>query len=138
MKKFISKNINQTLEIANNFSKTLIGGSVVTLNGDLGAGKTIFAKGVAKGLNVNEIVASPTFAIMNVYQGDKILYHYDMYRLQSSDEALELGLTEFIGSENSVCLIEWADIIEEYLPQNTIRVDINKINDDEREIVIYD
>ncbi|MBQ2678985.1 MAG: tRNA (adenosine(37)-N6)-threonylcarbamoyltransferase complex ATPase subunit type 1 TsaE [Firmicutes bacterium] len=101
-------------------------GQVYSLDGDLGAGKTVFAKGFAEGLgyNADEIV-SPTFTIVNEYKGEIDFYHMDVYRLSDSDEAFEIGLDEMLGSE-AVCLVEWGEIIEDILPEDTIFINIEK------------
>lgn len=135
MIKFISNSEEETKNFASSLAKKIEDGKVVRLDGEMGAGKTIFAKGFALGLNIKEIVNSPTFAIMNMYNGDKTLYHYDMYRL-NIDEAYALGLTEFFGVENSICLVEWAENVEEALPKDTITIKINKIDLDKREIIV--
>ncbi|MBQ7241468.1 MAG: tRNA (adenosine(37)-N6)-threonylcarbamoyltransferase complex ATPase subunit type 1 TsaE [Firmicutes bacterium] len=101
-------------------------GQVYSLDGDLGAGKTVFAMGFAEGLgyNADEIV-SPTFTIVNEYKGEIDFYHMDVYRLSDSDEAFEIGLDEMLGSE-AVCLVEWGEIIEDILPEDTIFINIEK------------
>ena len=101
-------------------------GSVFTLVGDLGAGKTVFSKGLAEGLGVTEQVNSPTFTILQVYeQGRCPFYHFDVYRIGDSSEMDEIGYEEYIYGEG-VCLIEWANLIEEILPENYIRIEIAK------------
>lgn len=135
--KFISQSEKDTYKIASIFEKLLKGGEVVILNGDLGAGKTTFTKGLAKALNVAENVTSPTFTLMNIYTSGRLnLYHFDMYRIEDQSEALELGLNEFFNSPNSVCMIEWAKNIRSLLPKKLITIDIKKLNDTEREIEI--
>ena len=100
------------------------------LSGDLGAGKTAFVKGVAKFFNL-EGVTSPTYAYLNVY-GDYI-YHYDCYRLGCGEEANMLGLTDFFCGDN-ICIIEWAENIEDALPEKVIKVNIEKIGEQKRKI----
>ena len=129
---FISRSKEQTISFAKEYARTLKGGDVVLLCGDMGAGKTVFAKGVALGLGIEEEVLSPTYAYMNDYGGK--LYHYDCYRLSSGVQAEALGLCDyFYGS--GVCLIEWAENIAEVLPENCKRVNIHKLGETEREIV---
>jgi tRNA threonylcarbamoyladenosine biosynthesis protein TsaE len=106
---------------------------LITMNGDLGAGKTEFVKGVAKYFTPNAEVTSPTYAYLNIY-GDYI-YHYDCYRLSSGEDAEMLGLTDYFNGKN-VCFIEWAENIEDVLPSNCKKVTIKKIDDDTREIVL--
>lgn len=135
---YISKNERLTYDFAENLAKQLVGGEVITLNGQLGVGKTIFAKGLAHGLGVTETVLSPTFTIMNEYKsGRLILYHYDAYRLEC-EQIDETGITEHFGGKNCVCLIEWAQNISSYLPKKTMDISIKYLNENEREIQIND
>lgn len=129
---YISNNQKQTEEIAAEFAKTLKSGDVVILSGDLGAGKTAFVKGVAKHFNLSG-VTSPTYAYLNVY-GD-YLYHYDCYRLSCGEDAERLGLTDYFGGDN-ICLIEWAENIEDVLPDKVKKVEIRKIGENERRIIL--
>ena len=129
---YISNNQKQTEEIAEEFAKTLKSGDVVILSGDLGAGKTAFVKGVAKHFNLSG-VTSPTYAYLNVY-GD-YLYHYDCYRLSCGEDAERLGLTDYFGGDN-ICLIEWAENIEDVLPDKVKKVEIRKIGENERKIIL--
>lgn len=129
---YVSNNQKQTEEIAAEFAKSLKSGDVVILSGDLGAGKTAFVKGVAKHFNLSG-VTSPTYAYLNVY-GD-YLYHYDCYRLSSGEDAERLGLTDYFGGEN-ICLIEWAENIEDVLPEKVKKVEIRKIGENERRIIL--
>ncbi|MBQ7235932.1 MAG: tRNA (adenosine(37)-N6)-threonylcarbamoyltransferase complex ATPase subunit type 1 TsaE [Clostridia bacterium] len=129
---YISKNQKQTEDIAFEYAKTLNKGDVVILSGDLGAGKTAFTKGVARYFGLDG-VTSPTYAYLNVY-GD-FLYHYDCYRLSCGEDALTLGLTDYFGA-NNICLIEWAENIEDVLPDNIKKVVIEKISPNERKIIL--
>ncbi len=111
------------------------GGEIILLNGDLGAGKTTFTKGLALALGVMEEVTSPTFTIMNVYTSGRVkLNHLDMYRVESSDELYELGVLEAIGEEGAVTVIEWNKVDD--LEGKLISIDINSIGENEREFVI--
>lgn len=132
---FISKSENETILIAKRFSKKLRGGEVLALNGELGAGKTIFVKGLAKGLNIEELITSPTFTILNFYKGRLELCHFDMYRINEVSEAFETGISEHLQSKG-VCVIEWAEKIKELLPEKFIKVEILKIDNNIREITI--
>ena len=129
---FISKSQKQTEDIAFEYAKTLNKGDVVVLSGDLGAGKTAFTKGVARYFGLDG-VTSPTYAYLNVY--GEFLYHYDCYRLSYGEDAERLGLTDYFGG-NNICLIEWAENIEDALPDNIKRVVIEKISPDERKIIL--
>ena len=128
---FISKTREQTQEFAREYAKTLRAGDVVLLDGDMGAGKTVFSKGVAKGLGIQEEVTSPTYAYMNDYDGR--LFHYDCYRIESIEQAENLGLADYFDM-GGICLIEWSQNIAALLPRKTKRVIIRKVNENEREI----
>lgn len=127
----IAKSEKETEEIAFAYAKTLRQGDVVLLDGDMGAGKTVFAKGVARGLGIQEQVTSPTYAYMNDYDGR--LFHYDCYRIETPEQAERLGLADYFDM-GGICLIEWAQNIAPLLPRDVKRVQIRKINENEREI----
>ncbi len=131
MSVYISKCAEDTLAFAANYVKTLKKGTVVVLNGEMGAGKTVFAQGAAKGLGITEQVTSPTYAYMNDYDG--VLYHYDCYRLKNGMQAEALGLTEYFYSDG-ICLVEWAQNIADVLPEEYVTVNIRKLSETEREI----
>ena len=132
----ISNSPSQTRSIALEYAKTLSKGDVVLLSGDLGAGKTHFVKGLAVGLDIADVITSPTFTIHNVYYGKLTLNHFDFYRIEDSMEAEMLGLSEFFGEPASVCAVEWSENIVDLLPNNCIDVSINKLGQDQREIII--
>ncbi len=116
MKRIVTHNEAETIEAGKVFAQQLIPGSVAALFGDLGSGKTRFAKGVSRGLGLNENVTSPTFTIVNEHIGGRLpLYHFDFYRLRSISELNEIGYDEYIFG-NGVCVLEWADMIQERLP----------------------
>jgi len=104
---------------------------LLTLEGDLGAGKTTFTKGLAKGLGIQRMVNSPTFTILKQYSGRLELNHFDVYRLENSDE--DIGFDEFFSSE-AVSVVEWARFIEEYLPTERLEIVINRQSEQERKI----
>ena len=134
---FISRSAEETMQFANDFASNLKGGEVISLSGDLGAGKTVFSKGVAKGLGVKETVVSPTFTIMCQYLSGRLnLYHFDMYRLSSGLEAEEFGFSEYIQNPNSVSLIEWSENVQSILPKNMIKITIEKIDENSRKIKV--
>ncbi len=123
---YISKNTDDTKKLAEKIAKFLKIGDIIVLNGELGAGKTVFLTGIAKYFNIESQVSSPTFTIVNEYDvlGSCPIYHFDVYRLQDSDEFLEgIGTDYFY---NGICIIEWGNIIKEILPKNTIYIDITK------------
>lgn len=135
MKKMITKTREETEAFAFEYAKTLRAGDVVLLDGDMGAGKTVFSKGVAKGLGIEDEVTSPTYAYMNDYDGR--LFHYDCYRIESAEQAENLGLTDYFDM-GGVCLIEWAQNIASLLPRKVKRVVIRKLSENEREIECLD
>lgn len=130
--KYVTISEAQTVALGEEYAKTLRGGDVVLLYGDLGAGKTAFSKGVARGLGIAASVTSPTYAYMNDYDG--VLYHYDCYRLSSGEDAEALGLTDYFYG-TGVCLIEWPMNIADVLPKKTKKVTIKKLADGGREII---
>ena len=127
----ISKSERETMEFAKEYAKTLSAGDVVLLEGEMGAGKTVFVKGLAEGLGIDEEITSPTYAYMNDYGG--VLYHYDRYRLKSGAQAEALGLCDYFYA-GGVCVIEWAQNIADVLPRNCKTVRIVKRGENEREI----
>lgn len=129
---FISRSAEQTVDFAREYASSLKGGDVVLLNGEMGAGKTVFAKGVALGLGIDDEILSPTYAYMNDYGGK--LYHYDCYRLSSGAQAEGLGLTDYFYGDG-VCLVEWAQNIVEVLPENCKTVTIEKLKGSVRKII---
>ena len=127
----------ETATLAWRLAKTLKGGEVILLNGELGAGKTVFVRELAKCLNVSEGVVSPTFTLMNEYHGNGIrLIHIDAYRLNSGSEAYEAGLTEYFGAKDCVCCVEWANNISDAIVGERITVNINYTGENTREIEI--
>ena len=127
---FVSHGEKDTLSFAAEYAKTLQPGDVVCLEGDMGAGKTVFAKGVAQGLGISEEVTSPTYAYVNSYQNR--LFHFDCYRVSSEAFAESLGFAEYFDM-GGICLVEWSENIKGLLPQNVKRVVI-KGSGSEREI----
>jgi tRNA threonylcarbamoyladenosine biosynthesis protein TsaE len=128
---YISNTREETMAIAESYAKTLRAGDVVLLDGDMGAGKTVFTKGLAKGLGIEEEVTSPTYAYMNDYDGR--LFHYDCYRIESVEQAERLGLADYFDM-GGICIIEWAQNIAPLLPKKVKRVSIKKLSENEREI----
>ncbi len=111
-------------------------GSVVLLRGNLGAGKTVFARGFARGLGVDEAVSSPTYTIVQEYElaGGGRLYHLDLYRISGVAAALDFGIDEFLSEKKSISLIEWPERIESLLPENAVTIEIIHQGEAEREI----
>ncbi len=129
-------NIKETEKIGYTLGKLLSGGEMICMNGDLSAGKTTMTQSIAKGLDVEDYVTSPTFTIINEYKGRCILYHFDVYRINDVDEMYDLGYEEYFYSDG-VSIIEWAEIVEEILPNERLNIEINKKDNNEgREIII--
>ena len=117
----------ETYEIGRRFGEGAQAGSVFALEGDLGAGKTVFAKGFAAGLGITEVISSPTFTILQIYDSGRLeLYHYDAYRIEDPSEMEEIGYTDYFYGEGT-SLIEWACNIEEYLPDHLTKISIEKV-----------
>jgi tRNA threonylcarbamoyladenosine biosynthesis protein TsaE len=123
----------ETGEFAERLARYLEAGDVITLEGDLGAGKTTFTKGLAKGLGVKKTVNSPTFTIIKEYKGRMPFYHMDVYRLDDSFE--DLGFDEYFEGEG-VTVVEWAHLIEDQLPQELLSLSIYREGDTTRKIVL--
>ncbi len=109
-------------------------GNIICLLGDLGAGKTTLTQSFAKGLGVDDYVTSPTFTIVNEYDGRIPLYHFDVYRIGSSDEMYDIGYDEYINSDG-VCIIEWANLIDDVLPEEYLSIELKYVEDG-REMIL--
>ena len=132
--KFICKNKEETQELGKLIASFSFRGEVITLKGQLGAGKTTFSQGFANGLNIQGIINSPTFNIVKCYFNALIpLYHIDAYRLEDLHQ--DLGLEEYIEGDG-VCLVEWAEFIPEVIPNELLKIEIEIIEDDKRLITI--
>ncbi len=125
MKQVITNSREETAFVGKSLGKILKKGDVVALSGDLGAGKTVFTGGIAAGLGIEGYITSPTFTLINEYEGDPPLYHFDVYRITDPEEMFEIGFEEYLDG-NGVVVVEWADIIEPLLPPEHIRVNIRK------------
>ena len=135
MTEFISKSEKETYEFAQKFAKKLSRGSVIAFEGDLGAGKTAFTRGLAQGLGCRDSVSSPTFAIVNEYDGDIPLFHFDMYRIETLGELYSIGFFEYL-ERGGICAIEWSENIYSALPDDAIFISLTRISENERKIVI--
>ena len=131
----ISKSEAETEAAGEQFARTLPQGAVVALYGDLGAGKTAFVRGMARGMGIDARVSSPTFTIVNEYLGTRDLYHFDMYRLGSSEELFDIGSEDYL-SRGGVCAVEWSENVEDAFEGDQICVRIEKTGDGERVITI--
>ena len=129
----------QTYDIGKTIGNNAKPGQIFCLHGDLGVGKTVFTKGFAKGIGVEDVISSPTFTIVQEYDnGEMPFYHFDVYRISDSEEMYEIGFEEYIYG-GGVCLIEWAELIKDILPENVMNITIEKDLDkglDYRKIIL--
>lgn len=128
-RKIKTRSEEETLKISSRLALLLKPGDVITLEGELGAGKTVFAKGIASGLGVKQMVTSPTFTIVKEYEGELPLYHIDAYRLEHSDK--DIGFSEYFNS-HGISVIEWAQFIEDHLPPDLLNIKIKYIDEHSR------
>lgn len=134
--KIITHSPEETIAFAEKIGKTLKVGDVIAYIGGLGAGKTTFTRGLAKGLGLGDVVTSPTFALVNEYRGENLtLYHFDMYRIENADDLESTGYYDY-PMEESVFAIEWSENIESVLPKNTIYISIEYLDEDSRQITV--
>ena len=125
----------ETEAVGASLAATLEPGSVIAFTGDLGAGKTAFTRGLAKGLGIEERVTSPTFTIVNEYEGGRLpLFHIDMYRLGSTDELFDIGWEDYL-ARGGVCAVEWSENIADALEEDTICVDIRRGEHDGQRVI---
>ena len=120
---FVSHSTQETEQFGEKVAKSLHGGDVLAFTGSLGMGKTAFTRGLARGLGCRGRVTSPTFTIVNEYDGKIPLFHFDMYRLGSSDELFDIGWDDYL-ARGGVCAVEWSERVSDALPDDTIYVDI--------------
>lgn len=132
MIKIISKSVRETEDLGKKIASVLKGTEVIAMFGDLGAGKTAFTRGLASGLSFDYGVSSPTFAIVNEYNGKFNIYHFDMYRITNEDDLYSTGFYDYL--DNGVVIIEWSENIEYALDNTAIRITINKTDDDNQRI----
>ena len=133
-KMIITNSAAETRELGKRLAGLLKAGDVILLEGDLGAGKSELARGVAKGLGVQETVTSPSFTILNVYESGSVpLYHFDWYRLESSEELYELGMDEYLGG-NGIALVEWPERCPDAVPEDCLRIRITADGENARHI----
>ena len=139
IKTLISNCPEDTIQFAKDLSKTIPYGSTIFMIGDLGSGKTTFTKGFAVGLGFSNEVQSPTYPILNEYSNsDNFIYHFDLYRLKSESEFLEIGGIEYLASTNGICIIEWPELIDSFDVENKFKI-LFKVNGSEssRTIEVY-
>ncbi|MEA4846927.1 MAG: tRNA (adenosine(37)-N6)-threonylcarbamoyltransferase complex ATPase subunit type 1 TsaE [Clostridiaceae bacterium] len=136
MLKFYTKSPEETANIGEQLGRLLNKGNIICLSGDLGAGKTAFTQGIAKGMGVSGYVTSPTYTIINEYEGRLPLYHFDVYRLNDVDEMYELGYEEYFFGDG-VVVLEWADMVRDIIPKERLWITIlNTKGDNSREIIM--
>lgn len=139
MKQYLTYSEKETKSLAKKLAKNFNGG-VIGLFGELGAGKTMFTQGFAKGLGIKEKIISPTFVLIRQHKipnTEKKIFHIDLYRLENMDEIKFLGLEEIWSDPKNIILIEWADKIKKILPKNTTKITIEKLEGNKRLITIY-
>lgn len=133
----ITKSIEETHELGKKIASKLNAGDVLLLDGDMGTGKSELARGIAKGLGVTDIVTSPSFTILQLYETGRLpLYHFDWYRINSVDELYELSMEEYLGGDG-VALIEWFTRCEEVIPKRHLRIKITSLNENERSFTFF-
>ncbi len=116
----------ETLALGVKIGEQALPGTVICVDGDLGAGKTVLAQGIAKGLGISEQVVSPTFTILQEYRDGRIpFYHFDVYRIEDPDEMYEVGFEDYFYGDG-VCMIEWAELVSELLPEDHVHITIEK------------
>lgn len=131
----ICKAEDDMVKLGNRFGKIAKPGMVISLRGSLGAGKTVFARGVARSLGIEEAIVSPTFTLVQEYDGTLPMYHMDLYRITSQEDFEMIGGEDMLYS-NGVCLIEWSEIINEMLPKDTVFINITVNPDQSRTVTI--
>ncbi len=144
MKTIISNSEDETAKFAADIAKFAKPGTLFALHGSLGAGKSVFSRGFARGLGVTGSIPSPTFTIVQEYKIDrrkqkiKRLYHMDLYRIPDSNNALAFGIDEYLDDCDAIKLIEWPERIEEILPSDTVHITISHLEEEKREIKYND
>ncbi|MDD4036606.1 MAG: tRNA (adenosine(37)-N6)-threonylcarbamoyltransferase complex ATPase subunit type 1 TsaE [Bacilli bacterium] len=131
--KIATYNEQETIELAENIASERFPNMIICLEGDLGSGKTIFTKGIANSLGINEPITSPTFTIIKEYQGEVPLFHMDVYRLKGSVD--DLGLDEYF-EKNGIVVIEWADMISDHLPKERLNIRIKITGENSRVFIV--
>ena len=133
--RFITNSPEETEALGARLARALEPGAVVAFTGDLGAGKTAFVRGLARGLGIRDRVTSPTFTVVNEYEGGRLpLFHFDLYRLGCADELFDIGWEDYL-ARGGVCAVEWSERMEELLEPGTIRVDLRRGEDESRRVI---
>lgn len=142
MKKIVSNSLEETKKNGFEFAKTLKSGDIVLLSGEMGAGKTMFTKGIAEGLGILEDITSPTFSLMNIHEVKnnpeiKKLIHIDTYRLENEEQLLQIGAQDYVGQKNTISVIEWPEKLDTLLiGKHVIKIEIKHLGNETREIII--
>ena len=132
---YITHSPEETRALGARLADALQGGEVIAFTGDLGAGKTAFVSGMAQALGVDERVTSPTFTIVNEYEGGRLpLFHFDMYRLGSADELFHIGWEDYL-ARGGVCAVEWSENVDEAIEDDAIRISINRGADENSRVI---
>ena len=131
----ITNSEEETTAVGSKIGKLAKAGDVIAMFGGLGAGKTAFVRGLAGGMGIDARVSSPTFTIVNEYNGKVPLFHFDMYRLSSSDELFEIGWEDYL-DRGGVCVVEWSENVEDIFPPETMKITIDKLDENRRKITI--
>lgn len=132
---FLTHSPEETELLGETLAKKLMGGEILAYRGDLGAGKTAFTRGLARGLGISDRVTSPTYTIVNEYEGGRLpLFHFDMYRLDSADDLFDIGWEDYL-LRGGVCAVEWSENVPEAMA-DAITVEIRKISENDRQILI--
>ena len=133
--KFVTNSQEETENLGARLAAGLMSGAVIAFTGDLGAGKTAFTRGLARGLGIPDRVTSPTFTIVNEYEGGRLpLFHFDMYRLGSSDELFDIGWEDYL-ARGGVCAVEWSENISDALEEDAVLVDIRQGTSDRQRVI---
>ena len=133
--RYVTNSEEETQQLGQRLAERLTPGTVIAFTGDLGAGKTAFTRGLARGLGISDRVTSPTFTIVNEYEGGRLpLFHFDMYRLGSSDELYDIGWEDYL-ARGGVCAVEWSENIDDALEGDAVRVDIRRGEHDGQRII---
>jgi tRNA threonylcarbamoyladenosine biosynthesis protein TsaE len=135
--RYLSRSEGESIDIARQFAATLKGGALLLLHGDLGAGKTLFTRGIVSSFDAAVTVTSPTFSLVNVYPTQPVIYHFDLYRIQNDADLIDLGFAEYLESDGIV-IVEWGEKCEHLLQQCFTRITLSLTGVDGREIVIED
>lgn len=124
----VTQNPEATKQVGKNLGQNLFPGSIVALTGELGSGKTTLVQGIGEGLRITSLIKSPSFVIINEYDGPLPLYHFDLYRLNNAEEILSLGYEEYFYEKRGVVVIEWAKKIKDFLPKEYLEINLKIVN----------